>query len=282
MTELLERDEDEVTTVSGDDRWASVLGAFADATPVTRPAAHAGSYRAMWSVYRNSSYRNWSAEPVRMSLPRYLVTLDSESHLMSGSQVTLALFGGSGSLVHAEVDDIDYLEAFTHDAAEAVDPVEHPGTVALRELQEWLDLGLDAIVTLVELSPSTRAYWRSNPTAPLRPTKAGKLMRLRVAVGLLVGELGADEARSTLRGEGWLADPLDETKLARLEIRVRQALVPEGLQPPAYLTRGGLSRDELLARALGDDEHDAAEDEQRAAESAATTHRRGDDAPEEA
>ena len=128
------------------------------------------------------------------------------------------------------------------------DPVSHPGTEALRQMQEWLNLPLDRIVQVAGLGPSTRAYWRSHPTAPIRRGKTGRLLRLRSAVGLLVGTLGPERARALLHAEGWLGEPMDESRLAALEARVREQFVPGGLRPPAQLV--GLSREERRARAL--------------------------------
>lgn len=114
-----------------------------------------------------------------------------------------------------------------------VEQSEHPGTVAVRELGQWLDMPLDNVVKLVGLSPSTRQWWREHPDAPLRPGKAGRLMRLRTAVGLLVGAVGAAEARALLVREHWLDALLDDTRLRVLEAGVRGVLRPSGLTLPA-------------------------------------------------
>ncbi|GAA1477098.1 hypothetical protein GCM10009623_15440 [Nocardioides aestuarii] len=120
----------------------------------------------------------------------------------------------------------------------------HPGTEALDQLQGWLNMPLDDIVAVVGLSPSTRAFWRRNPTAAVRPGKAGRLLRFRTSVGLLVGAVGAEEARHVLHDERWL-EPLDEARLVALEARVRRQLAPEPPIAPAGLAN--LSRQQLLA-----------------------------------
>ena len=119
----------------------------------------------------------------------------------------------------------------------------HPGTQALDQLQEWLGLPFDDIVTVVGLSPSTRQFWRNNPSAAVRPGKAGRLLRFRTAVGLLVGAIGAEQARHVMHDEGWL-EPLDEARLVAFEARVRRQLAPEPRTTPAGLAR--LSREQLL------------------------------------
>ncbi len=278
MTELLNRD-DETTTVSGEYRWTPSVAAFADATPVTRPAVHAQSYDLLSSFFRRQLFGSWSrmshGEPVRLMIPTYLVAVSADDPgAMTGRPVTVALFGG-----YPDGPEIDlHVTALLDEGGE--EPGDHPGTIALRELQEWTGLGLDALVALVGLAPSTRAYWRNNPTAPVRPTKAGRLLRLRSAVGLLVGDAGLETARLILRSEGWLDEALDDGRLGELELRVRQVLLPEGLKPPAHVPTG-LSREELLARAIGDRADADAETSQRNSETSGTSYLRGDDAPEE-
>jgi hypothetical protein len=133
----------------------------------------------------------------------------------------------------------------------------HPGTLALEQLRTWLQLPLDRIVGVVALSPSTRAYWRSHPEAPLRLAKGGRLLRLRDAVGLLVGEVGAERARAILFGEHWLERPLDEGDLARLEGRVRGELLPHGLIAPTHV--GHMTTDELRRLALSGEQDEQAQ-----------------------
>ncbi|GAA4885059.1 hypothetical protein GCM10025788_26450 [Serinicoccus chungangensis] len=120
----------------------------------------------------------------------------------------------------------------------------HPGTAALEELQGWLGLSLDELVRIVGLSPSTRAWWRQHPDAPVRPNKAGRLLRFRTAVGLLIGELGLQKGRAKLHEGGWLSGRLDDRRLGGLELAVQQLISGE-LQAPNALT--GLTRDELIA-----------------------------------
>jgi len=142
-------------------------------------------------------------------------------------------------------------------------PTVHPGTAALEELRTWLALPLDTIVELVELSPSARAWWRSHPTSPVRPNKAGRLLRFRAAVGLLVGRMGAEAARQRLRAGGWLVGRLTDARLAELEALVHQELVPE-FTLPAHLAAG------LTAPALEALRNPAADLEQQRDERAAT------------
>ena len=261
MTELLQRDED-VTTVSGHDRWASVLNVFADATPLTRPTTSTRTFDLLrWMFRQRNAYtQEWASRPAHMKDAIYVLIDGNLVALTLGRTVAYATDQAS---LPAPASDHDTVSA---DLPEVSD--DHPGTAALRDLERWLGMGLDAIVRLASLSPSTRAFWRENPTAPIRPNKAGRLLRLHAAVGLLVGEVGLEHANRALRGEGWLAEPFDEDRLVRLEVRVRQALLPEGLQPPAYLDHGGLTRKELRARALADPEDEKA---QLAVERASTT-----------
>lgn len=127
----------------------------------------------------------------------------------------------------------------------------HPGTEALDQLQEWLGMPLDDIVAVVGLSPSTRAFWRRNPAAAVRPGKAGRLLRFRTSVGLLVGTVGAEQARHVMHDEGWL-EPLDEARLVAFEARVRRQLAPGPRVAPAGLA--GLSRAQLLGAVTDRDE----------------------------
>ena len=120
----------------------------------------------------------------------------------------------------------------------------HPGTQALEQLQTWLSMPLGDILSIVGLSVSTRQFWRNNPTAPVRPAKAGRILRFRTAVGLLVGQVGPERARHLLHSEGWLK-PLDEVRLVALEARVRDQLAPEPLTAPAALA--ALTPAQLLA-----------------------------------
>lgn len=124
----------------------------------------------------------------------------------------------------------------------------HSGTEALDQLQKWLGLPLDDIVTVVGLSPSTRQFWRNNPSAAVRPGKAGRLLRFRTSVGLLVGAVGAEQARHVMHDEGWL-EPLDEARLVAFEARVRRQLAPEPRTAPAGLA--ALSREQLLGAVMG-------------------------------
>lgn len=142
-------------------------------------------------------------------------------------------------------------------------PSVHPGTAALEELKTWLALPLDTIVGLVELSPSARAWWRSHPTAPVRPDKAGRLLRFRAAVGLLVGHIGAEAARQRLHGGGWLEGRLTDARLAEFEALVHQEFVPALTLPPR-LAAG------LTAPALDALRNPSADLEQQRAERAAT------------
>lgn len=161
-----------------------------------------------------------------------------------GSQALRALLRRSADMIARVTFEVDRDDAVRDLMASAV-PAKHPGTVALEELQAWLAMSLDDIVSVVGLSPSTRQFWRNNPGAPVRPAKAGRLLRFRTAVGLLVGSLGLEPARHVLRSEGWLV-PLDEERLVALEGRVREHLAPEPLAAPPSLAT--LTREQLLAR----------------------------------
>lgn len=140
-------------------------------------------------------------------------------------------------------------------------PAAHPCTTALVDLRSWLDLPLDDLVSLAGLSPSSRQYWRENPDAPVRPGKAGRLLRLHAAVGLLVGSVGLDEAQAALRREGWLDERLDSTRLASLEDHIRRIVRPSGLSMPAHLA-GGLTP-ELLAQVADPDDELLQQDSER-------------------
>ena len=210
MTEVLDRP----TTVTGHDVWRDDIQAkFPTETPVVRPVGTTESVdRLLHSVFTRTSGR--------------VVVVTSQD----------------GLVIHGS-DAADLVQAlFGPDQLEKV----HPATAATDALSEWLQMPLDAVVALVGLGPSTRAHWRKKPDAPVRPTKSGRLLRLHSAVGLLVGELGLERARAKLLTENWLTDVLDEQRLSELEAVVRDALLPDGLQPPAYLLGGGLSRDEVL------------------------------------
>ncbi|GAA2165135.1 hypothetical protein [Pedococcus bigeumensis] len=178
----------------------------------------------------------WANDATYVTIP--LVPLPSEA--------LRALLRRSAELVARvkyELDRDD--EARRAVTAPAVGPQpKHPGTQALEQLQSWLALPLDDIVAVVGLSPSTRQFWRNNPSAPVRPAKAGRLLRFRTAVGLLVGDIGLDRARHLLHSEGWLT-PLDEAQLVALEARVREQLSPGPLTAPPALA--ALTPEQLLA-----------------------------------
>lgn len=125
---------------------------------------------------------------------------------------------------------------------------EHPGTTAVAELRDWLDVPLDSIVSLVGLGPSTRAFWRNNPDAPIRNSGTKRLLRFRTAVGLLVGGLGRDQARLRLNATGWLDRVSDMIGVAAFEAWVHHELQPEPLEAPAHLS--ALTRQQLEALAV--------------------------------
>ena len=220
MTEVLDRP----TTVTGFDVWRDDIQARSPAeTPVAVPVEKSESLdRLLHSVFSGTSGR--------------VVVVTSQDELVHGSNV-------------AELVRV----MFAPHASEKM----HPATTATDALGEWLQMSLDSVVALVGLSPSTRAHWRNNPKAPVRPTKSGRLLRLHSAVGLLVGNLGLERARARLLTEGWLSEPLDEQRLAVLEAEVRDVHLPGGLQPPAYLLEGGLSRHQVLARMADSSTDDA-------------------------
>ncbi len=212
MNDVLDRP----TTVTGHDVWRDDIQAkFPTETPVVRPVGKTESFdRLLHSVFTRTS-------------GRVVVVTSHDGLVISGSD--------AAELVRS---------IFGPNQPETV----HPATAATDALAEWLQMSLDSVVAIVGLSSSTRAHWRNNPNAPVRPTKSGRLLRLHSAVGLLVGNLGLERARAKLLNENWLSEPLDEHRLAALEAEVRDLHLPGGLQPPAYLLEGGLSRDEVLAR----------------------------------
>ncbi len=212
MTNVVDRP----TTVTGHDVWRDDIQAkFPTETPVVRPVGKTESFdRLLHSVFTRTS-------------GRVVVVTSQDGLVIHGSD--------AAELVRA---------MFGPDQSEKV----HPATAATEALAGWLQMSLDSVVAIVGLSSSTRAHWRNNPEAPVRPTKSGRLLRLHSAVGLLVGNLGPERARAKLLNENWLSEPLDEHRLAALEAAVRDVHLPDGLQPPAYLLEGGLSRDEVLAR----------------------------------
>jgi len=239
MTELLER-PDEETTVSGRDLWRSVVAKFEDGTPLTVANVGRSGHFVMWANIASGAHS-------------YVYHV-RHATLGDRDDVVFALLGPVDDPAARQLVALTMVEEPFHDDVEA--PAEHPGTTALRDLQAWINMPLDAIVTLAGLSPSIRSYWRQHPTAPVRPTQGGRLLRLHTAVGLIVGEIGLEQARSVLHNEGWLTGTYDEKRIVQLEVRLREVLLPEGLQPPAYLTGGGLTREQLRARVLGDTAHE--------------------------
>ncbi len=210
MSDLLERTP--VSNRSEQARAATGLDAWAaNATPVTAPPGRSEPYEALLSTFAGLS--GWT-----------LVHRNTTASVTGATVAEQRLGTWSG-------------------------PSVHPGTVALDDLQGWLSLSLDELVRLVGLSPSARAWWRQHPDAPVRPNKAGRLLRFRTAVGLLVGELGPDATRSKLHEGGCLSGQLDEQRLAALEAAVQEVVSGE-LQAPPALT-AGLSRTQLAA-ALAD------------------------------
>jgi hypothetical protein len=253
MPELLERTPE--ATAPSHSVWLDRLIAdFGDSTPVSRPAVRSDSYDAL-------------AELITARVRAYLdpaVLLD-----------VLGAFGAG----RVEVSAASIARALERAGRPELTPTAaHPGTEALQQLQEWLNLSLDHIVELAGLGPSTRAYWRKNPTAPIRPGKTGRLLRFRTGVGLLVAEVGLETARARLHSEGWLEQNMDEPRLVAFEAWVHEQMTPGGPTPPTYL-RHGLSREELRARALrgvDDEVAQLAEDREKV-----TQLGLGDDAPEE-
>ena len=215
MSEVMDRP----TTVTGRDVWRDEVQAmFPDVTPVIRPNVPSESFDAL----------------VKAFFVRRAATV------VVGSDVRVIVGDATPELL-GQVRSTDSRSSQARDNV-------HPATAATAELAGWLQMSLDAVVELVGLAASTRAHWRNNPTAPVRPSKSGRLLRLHTAVGLLVGEQGLERARAELYAGGWLTGPLDEARLADLEAHVRDVLLPNGLQPPAYLAAGGLSREQILAR----------------------------------
>lgn len=204
-----------------------------DATYVTVPVGVAKS-EALDALLRRSML---VVEQVTLELAREGAL---RAAMRVGSRAVAEAAGGAKSLVASRVHPARVAEGAGDVAVRQV----HPGTEALDQLQEWLGLPLDGIVAVVGLSGSTRQFWRNNPTAAVRPSKAGRLLRFRTAVGLLVGSVGLEQARHMLHSEGWL-QPLDETRLVALEARVREQLSPGPLVAPPGL--GDLTREQLLA-----------------------------------
>lgn len=138
---------------------------------------------------------------------------------------------------------------------------EHPGTTAVAELRDWLDLSMDAVVSLVGLAPSTRAFWRNKPDSPIRNSGTKRLLRFRTAVGLLVGALGRDEARVRLTSSGWLERVSDMQGVAAFEAWVHNEIEPEPLTAPAHLA--SLTREQLEALAVVPDREFQRQDRER-------------------
>jgi hypothetical protein len=221
MSDLLERAPE--STATSRDVWRDkVLAVFTDATPVTRPSVPSAPFLALDTLVNYIT--------ARLGTP-----LVGDPHSVSRTR--------SGALGSA-LNKTDAREGSVH-----------PGTRALAELQGWLNLPLDQLVELAGLSASTRAFWRGNPTAPIRPGKTGRLLRLRAAVGLLVGSIGLTASRALLHREGWLDEPFDESRLVALEARVQQQLIPGGLVAPAHLRE--MTRDELAAAVVGESDEPA-------------------------
>lgn len=128
---------------------------------------------------------------------------------------------------------------------------EHPCTTAVAELREWLDMPLDTVVSLVGLAPSTRAFWRNNPEAPIRNSGTKRLLRFRSAVGLLVALSGREQARARIASAGWLQRVGDTDGLVSFETWVHNEIDPDPIVAPAYL--GGLTRQQLGTLAVTPD-----------------------------
>lgn len=253
MPDLLERTFE--ATAPSQDVWRDRLVAdFGDSTPVSRPVVRSDSYDALAA----------------------LIAARVRAYLDPGVLAEMLTVVGSGAV---GVSASAILRAAIPRGADAnVVGEDHPGTEALRQLQEWLNLPLDHIAQLAGLAPSTRAYWRNNPTAPIRPGKTGRLLRFRTSLGLLVAEVGVEAARDGLHSQGWLDQRMDEPRLAAFEAWVHRQLTPEGLVAPEYLRRG-LSREELRVRALrsvNDEAVQLTKDREKVIQL-----RSGDDAPEE-
>lgn len=138
---------------------------------------------------------------------------------------------------------------------------EHPGTTAVAELRDWLDLSMDTVVSLVGLASSTRAFWRNNPESPIRSSGTKRLLRFRTAVGLLVGALGRDQARTRLSASGWLERVSDMPGVIAFEAWVHDQLDPEPLEAPGHLA--GLSRKQLEGLAVVPDGEFQRQDRER-------------------
>jgi hypothetical protein len=225
-----------------------------DATYVTVPMVASARSEALEVLLRQSML---IADQMSLELARESALA---AVLRVGSRAVVDAADAAVDVVSRVASRVGAQSTVTHDRpARGV----HPGTEALQQLQEWLNLPLDEIVSIVGLAPSTRQFWRNNPTAEVRPSKAGRLLRFRTAVGLLVGDVGIEQGRHILHGEGWL-EPLDEARLVALEARVREQLSPGPLSAPPGLT--DLSREQLLAAA-----HPSGEAAQRRLESSRDT-----------
>ena len=163
---------------------------------------------------------------------------------MLGQQAREAVSATAARVSSAASDALSRLSRQADVAPTTPQRTTHPGTEALDQLQAWLGLPLDDLMGIVGLSTSTRQYWRNHPEAAVRPAKAGRLLRFRTSVGLLVGALGVEQARHVMHAEDWLK-PLDEARLVAFEARVRAELSPEPRRAPAGLA--GLTRSQLLA-----------------------------------
>lgn len=189
-------------------------------------------------------FARWASDATTVTIP--LVPAARSEAL----EALLALSSSFVARIKAELDQdrrIRQLLAARESEATATAPAvqeRHPGTIAVEQLSEWLDLPADSVLSIVALSPSTRQFWRNNPTAPVRRGKAGRLLRFRTAVGLLVGSLGVEQTRHMLHAGGWM-QPLDEARLAALEARSRQQVASHPMTAPEGLT--SLTTAQLLA-----------------------------------
>jgi hypothetical protein len=78
---------------------------------------------------------------------------------------------------------------------QAAGAARHPGVEAASQLAQWLREPVASVMNLAGLSESTYHWWRANPTAEVKPGKAGRLLRLHAVVGLLVRRYGVNEVR---------------------------------------------------------------------------------------
>ena len=129
-----------------------------------------------------------------------------------------------------------------------VGAMSHQGYRKFTDLITWLEMPAPKLQAVVNLSASTLEHWREHPAAPVCLDEAVILLRFHTAVGLLVGELGRQQAILLLTDGGWLL-PLNMERLMELEALVRSQLSAGPPTAPAGLA--GLTATQLRNAVTG-------------------------------